>query len=369
MSQTILRVGQTVVLRRAGTLFCERNGINMDEILLNIGENLDQLSSLTIQPQGTDQAVVRRLYSAARAKFGQPLTILAAERLNAALGAGKSVILATGGGFEDYLPVGETDGPLGAAALAATLAVGIGAVPILVTEAQHVDNIAATALAAGLGIRDFEVARRVPGTCAVVPFPSDENASNVAEEYFRRFQPKALVAIEKLGPNSVGVAHTATGMAASPSRARVEALFDLAAARGILTLGVGDNGNELGCGVIQEAVRKHKQYGSVCRCPCGRGIACQVSADVLVIAGTSNWGAYGIASAVAAMLGNPGLLHSPEVERRMLEECVRTGAADASLGRHVPSVDGTPPAVQIALLELMRSVISIGLMVPRKRGF
>jgi hypothetical protein len=249
------------------------------------------------------------------------------------------------------------------------LATGIGAVPILVTEAEYVENIAATALASGMGIRDFEVARRVPGTCAVAPFPSDDRASPVAEEYFELYQPQAIVAIEKLGPNAAGVTHTATGLPASRSRARVEVLFDLAASRGILTVGVGDNGNELGFGTIQEAVRKRKEYGTVCRCPCGQGIATRVSADVLVVGGTSNWGAYGIASATAAILGGPALIHSAEVERRMLEECVRMGAADGAVGRHTLTVDGTPSTTQVALLELMRNVITTGLMPPRKRLF
>jgi hypothetical protein len=63
------------------------------------------------------------------------------------------------------------------------------------------------------------------------------------------------------------------------------------------------------------------------------------------------------------------LLHGAEVERRMLEECVRTGAADGALVRHTVSVDGTPASVQLALLELFRQVITIGLQPPRNRPF
>lgn len=336
---------------------------------MNIGENLDRICTVTIRPQGPGQAVIRHLYAAARERFRLPLTMLAAERLTGALGPGKVFIMTTGAGIADYLPVGETDGPPGAAALAAVLTAGMSATPVFVTEAEYVENVAATALAAGLGIRDFEVARRVPGTCAVAPFPANETAAQVAEEYLKRYQPQAIIAVEKLGPNTAGVAHTATGLPAGSSRARVETLFDLAAPRGILTVGVGDNGNEIGCGAILEAVKQHKEYGAVCRCPCGQGIATRVGTDALVVAGTSNWGAYGIAAPIAASLGNPSLLHSAEVERRMLEECVRTGGADGSLGRHTVSVDGTPGSVQIALLELMRSVVTIGLMPPRKRPF
>ena len=90
---------------------------------------------------------------------------------------------------------------------------------------------------------------------------------------------------------------------------------------------------------------------------------------MVVVAGTSNWGGYGVAAALAAVLGRPELLHSADVDRRMLEECVRTGAADGATGRHTLSVDGTSAITQTSVLELMRAVITVGLMPPRQRPF
>jgi hypothetical protein len=341
----------------------------MNDTLRNIGENLDRLCTVTIRPQGNGQTVVWRLYEAAREQIGAPLTMDAAQRLAAALRPRDTVLITTGAGRNEYLPVGETDGPPGAAALGAMLSQALDAVPVFATEVEYLDNLAATALAGGLGIRNFDVARRVAGTCALVPMPADDSAPAVAADYFRRFEPRAVVAVEKLGPNDVGVAHTATGRPASAARARAEALFDLAAERGVFTVGVGDNGNEIGFGKIRDAVRRHKQYGAECQCPCGQGLATRVATDALVVAGTSNWGAVAVAAAIAAIRGRPELLHSAEVEHRMLQECVRTGAADGSLGRHTVSVDGTPATVQLALLELFRQVITIGLQPPRNRPF
>src|SRR5205807_7415185 len=100
--------------------------------------------------------------------------------------------------------------------------------------------------AAGLGLRAPEVARRVPDTCAVLPLAADDSAREQGQRYLELFQPKAVVAIEKLAPNRLGVAHRASGRAAAASRAHAEALFDLAGERGLLSIGVGDNGNEIG---------------------------------------------------------------------------------------------------------------------------
>jgi hypothetical protein len=233
-----------------------------------------------------------------------------------------------------------------------------------------VEPLAASLVAAGLGIREPEVARRVAGTAAIVPFPADIDAADrVANALLATHSPAAVVAIEKLGPNAAGVIHSATGMAMGDDQARVDRLIDLARSRGIVTIGVGDNGNEIGFGRIQEAVWEHKQFGRVCRCPCGQGLATVVATDVLVVAGTSNWGAYGIEACLAALLGRPDLIHTPEMEERMLLECVRAGGVDGSLGRQILGVDGTSPAVQTSIVELLRATVTCGLGAWRERPF
>src|SRR5512133_2168516 len=146
----------------------------MEPHLTFIGENLDQLVSLEMRPQGKSQGIIRQLYDAARAKHGEPITTLAARLLAERVRPGDVVFITTGAGVPDYLPYGETDGPLGAAALALGVSASLGAVPILLTEAEYVDVQAGTCLAIGLGIRTPEVARRVARTCAVLPFPADD---------------------------------------------------------------------------------------------------------------------------------------------------------------------------------------------------
>ncbi|HEV7265979.1 MAG TPA: hypothetical protein VGN83_13825 [Falsiroseomonas sp.] len=49
-----------------------------------------------------------------------------------------------------------------------------------------------------------------------------------------------LISIEKVGPSPAGTAHSASGMATDPTRARAECLFDLGAARGVPSLGIED---------------------------------------------------------------------------------------------------------------------------------
>lgn len=335
--------------------------------IAHIAEQLDALMTLELRPRGR-QGTIPHLYRAAREQLGKPLTLACAELL-AAIRPGSTVILTTGAGHPDFLPRGETDGPPGVVAIAAVLSLGMRIVPVLVTEAEFVDSLAVTAVAGGVGVRDYASARRTPFTCAVVPFPADASADQVAIDYLAGFAPAALVACEKIGPNRQGVAHYASGIATAEPRARVEMLFDRASAAGIPSVGIGDNGNEIGCGLIFDAVQAHKEYGRTCQCPCGDGLATRVATDALAVGSTSNWAAYGVAACLAAMIGRPDLIRDVESERRTLEQCYLSGANDGVTGRAVDWVDGTPADVSIAIQTLMRRTVEACSAEPYQRPF
>ena len=58
----------------------------------------------------------------------------------------------------------------------------------------------------------------------------------------------------------------------------------------IATSSIGDGGNELGMGKVQEKVAKFVRNGEV--------IACNVSSDYVINAGVSNWGGHALAVAL-----------------------------------------------------------------------
>jgi hypothetical protein len=73
----------------------------------------------------------------------------------------------------------------------------------------------------------------------------------------------------------------------------------------------------------------------------------------LVVAGTSNWGAWGVVAELSRLAGRP-LLHSADEERRMVEACVGAGAVDGLTRRPEATVDGLPLAAHIGMLELLK---------------
>jgi len=134
------------------------------------------------------------------------------------------------------------------------------------------------------------------------------------------------------------------------------------------TPGIGDGGNEIGFGKVAEAVRGIQPAGRVCQCPGGQGVATITATDVLLCAVVSNWGACGIAAALAALEGRAEILHSTDDEDRMLLACTAAGAFDGAYARQVPMVDGTAQRVQAALITILHEIVGNSLKTFR-RGF
>jgi hypothetical protein len=332
-------------------------------------ESIETLCTVEMRERGSSYGVIRRLYESAREAQGGSPTGLATRGLLDCVNEGDVVIVATGAYVPDYLPKGETDGPTGAASLAYALRLGFGATPLILCEESIVEPVEACCRAIGLGVRSLQVAQRIPYSAAVDTFPVDESAEKAAKVILEDLQPKAIICVEKLGVNSKGVAHSSTGLPAMEGRARMEVLVCAARNANILTIGIGDNGNEIGFGLIEEAVREHKPYGRQCRCSCGGGIACETACDVLITAAVSNWGAYGLTACLAVALEQPPLIHDSQTELRMIHECVRAGAADGATGMYTVSVDGIPGTVHGHIVDMLRVIVEKNLRERKKRDF
>jgi hypothetical protein len=108
--------------------------------------------------------------------------------------------------------------------------------------------------------------------------------------------------------------------------------------RGLVTLGVGDGGNEIGMGKVPwDVIRRNV--------PGGGRTACRVAVDRLIVAGVSNWGAYGLAAGVRLLRGAPrdADLFDPQRLRALLELMVEQGPlVDGKTGQQAAQVDGLP---------------------------
>src|SRR5438105_1421024 len=102
-----------------------------------VGEAIDRLCTVEMRVQGLPRGKINRLYDAARQARGEPLSLAAAHGLQARVGRGDTVFIATGAGSAPWLPYGETDGPPGAALVARAVDRALGARPVYLCQAEH----------------------------------------------------------------------------------------------------------------------------------------------------------------------------------------------------------------------------------------
>jgi len=281
--------------------------------------------------------IVQKLYEAAVEKVNKPLCLAAAERITEKTKMGDTIFIITGFPVVSK-NVCETDGPPGAAVLAKTLN-SAGMKVIMVTDELC-----------------FDVVKAVTPKIYVVKYPvNNDTATEKAEELFSIHNPSVLVSIERPGWNEKREYHTMRGVNISNLVGKTDYLFGYAKKRGVTTIAIADGGNELGCGSIIETVRKHVPYGDNCQCPCGKGIAATTPSDVLVIGGTSNWGAYGIAACLS-LLKNLDYRHEGKSELRLLGRVINAGGVDSVTKESQSFVDGVPTSIDKLVVDLIWSI-------------
>jgi hypothetical protein len=240
-------------------------------------------------------------------------------------------------------PAAETDGPPGALFLARAL------VPLGIRIALVTDPFCRRALEAGLAACDLQA--RVPVLDGQDGRLRDGFTHLVALERVGpthtleslRTQPSSTPAVvaafeQEVPPEHRGRCFTMRGLDVTEAMCPVHRRFEDAAHRPGVTIGIGDGGNEIGMGKIPwDVIRRN--------IPRGDRIACRVATDHLIVAGVSNWGAYGLAAGVRLLRGrtDDADLFDPERERRLLEIMVERGPlVDGVSGRPSVGVDGLP---------------------------
>jgi hypothetical protein len=291
-------------------------------------ENLDRIATVEMRAHGMPRGVVRRLYETVRARSVEPLTLSVGRQLMGCVG--ERVAIFTGILNED-LPVGEVDGPVGAALLADALT-EIGAVgEVYVPEAM-------------LGLM-AEIRTAINGRFEI--YPGTDHARDVY----------ALLATEKLGRNGAGIAHSVHG-APIAQDFDVDDLFDEFNRTGKLTIAIGDGGNEVGFGTFFDEVREFVPRGKDCGCGCGLGIVTTTSAQWVLPCAISNTGAYALVSALAVLSSRPELAISPDRVASAISAAVEFGAVDGGTFRpYALGDDGVPLDAVKATTLLMRTIV------------
>lgn len=329
---------------------------------IQLGQTLDTIVNLNISRRGT----IAHLFKYALEKNdGQPLILIAAEKILATVKPKDKVFLTTG--WIDQ-PVAapdfaETDGPAGTLVLARALRQTCKACVILFTDEQLVPGMKYLAQMAGFhcvepDVLENSIELNKLMTMSILPFPKEHEAAKVlAKTMVERYQPTCLIAAERGGLNEAGKIHNMMGRDTGDSQAKVDYLFQEAYKKGILTIGIGDGGNEIGMANIREGIKASLEYGDKCQCACGLGIAPSTPVSLLVTATVSNWGCYGLTSMLAALRLNRNYLHTAQREELLMLTAMQAGFHDAIYGSIGMSVDNFPLQVHCSIIGLLNEAV------------
>jgi hypothetical protein len=274
-------------------------------------------------------------------------------------------------------PCGETDGPLGAVFLARALQ-PLGVEVILATDTYCVE-----ALRTGLD------ACQLLDQVGLIELPNvawDEQGYE--DQLFgalgRSSAPLThMLAIERVGPSHTTKSvkaqlknmtdtlvlfqddvwpeqrdrcYSMRGMDLTPYTSPAHLLFEEAARHEppIVTIGIGDGGNEIGMGKIPWDVIRRNIRG-------GAKIACRVPVNHLLVTGVSNWGAYALAAGVRVLRGAAfdAELFSVERERQLLQIMVDLGPlVDGVTKQKTAQVDGLAWEQYASVLEQIGALLA-----------
>jgi hypothetical protein len=245
-----------------------------------------------------------------------------------------SVVILTGA----YIPWGspaaaETDGPPGAAILAAGLR-SLGVPARLLTDSWCLPVVSAAI-------------RATAPKLLVDRCDGEHDIRNQLALDYQRSGITHVIAVERLGPSSDGRVRNFRGEDVTAFTAPLDSVMKSGPWK---TIGVGDGGNELGMGNIPEAIVSTTIAE-------GDQVHCVTPCDHLIVSGVSNWGALALLLALALLSDTS--IHDltsesgSKLHQRVVAACVAAGAVDGTLGRSAPLVDGLASAKHEAIIDQM----------------
>lgn len=233
-----------------------------------------------------------------------------------------NVLITTGFYVAGYA---ETDGPIGTLAVAKALE-GLGYHGIVITD-KYCEGF-------------FELKN------ISVEYVAIDADQSVYEEILEKYRPVYMISIERCGHNLENEYANMRGDSITGQTACIDTLFELAAEKKLPTIGVGDGGNEIGMGNVRQVILEKLELNP-----------CVVTVDDLIIATTSNWGAYALAAYMAKLSGRPVFITYEEIEEYMAQ-IVALGCVDGVTKQKKMGTDGFSMEIEKEIITSLKEAIA-----------
>jgi len=220
----------------------------------------------------------------------------------------------------------ETDGPGGAAIIARAFAEQ-GVETEIWTDSFCIDAI--SACASEIGFHPEKV--KIPENCKILD----------------SYSPQAIIFTERLGRAADGRYYNMRKKDISCWTPSIDGLAIASERRGIITVGIGDGGNEVGMGNFMQEL-----YGIL---PEYKTCLSVVRTDIAIPVDVSNWGCYALVAAMSYVWGI-WRGHRDDDERAMLETLRSFGVVDGISMKPELSVDGFPLPVHESVISKLHNI-------------
>ena len=228
--------------------------------------------------------------------------------------AAKDVIIVTGFPIAG-VGVGETDGPPGAARIAAMLQ-KLGKRPKIITDGLSVDLVKGALSVCAPDVPVLTVPRQGGGAL------------------HKKLAADLVISIERPGRGADGHYRNMRGEIIDYMMTDTDWLLDIAD-----SIAIGDGGNELGMWDINPKLSAKK-------------------ATFTLVGGISNWWAWGLC-ALMQFETKINLIPSDDAEINVLAACVAAGGVDGVTRKKEPTVDGLPFEESLKVLQSLRSQTAV----------
>ena len=187
--------------------------------------------------------------------------------------------------------------------------------------------------------------QRDPSSIIRYPIIDDPHINDhFVRETITEREPALLISIERCSADADGIYRNMRGRDISPQTARIDHLFG----QGLPSIGIGDGGNEIGMGNLQEVI------AGADRLPDHPAV---VGCDRLIAASTSNWGGYGLVAALSVRMGR-NLLPEVDADADCIRFLVDSGAVSGVSGEHDYLVDEFTLEENAAVLQELHDYVN-----------
>ena len=202
----------------------------------------------------------------------------------------------------------ETDGPPGAIALGNSLE-SIGFQVKYVTDK----------------VSSFVIKNLTNSEVIEFPITNHNESKSFSKKIINTFHPSIIISIERCGFTSTKRYKNMAGLDISENNAKIDYLFE----NDIPSVGIGDGGNEIGMGNLKTHIPKLMPKVKD---------PCVTQTSKLIISSVSNWGGYGLITALS-LKSNKNLLPSVNDETNRINKSVELGAVDGFSKMNINKVD------------------------------